>query len=451
MTTMDRFEAVLPELIADLGRGDTSELVRDVLAATATMPQRGRSQTRLAAVIDSMDVRWAFRRLPTPARIAIGLTLLLTAAVAFAAGSSPNRVVQPSPSPTPTPSADLGPTASGPLERTQPLAFGSRHSAAAIALTDGRVLVLGGADPRAEIYDPATGEFAATGAMPLPRLRPMLALLRDGRVLVVGGMHVAASGYSDGIASATAEIFDPATGTFQSTGPLHFGRWTCCFAGQINAVQPPAAISLLDGRVLIVGGRQQDPGSGSGSDARPAQAEIFDPATGTFQQIDVGCDAARGQVRLRDGRVLVTCLEGPAGGETNRARIFDPTTDTFSETGRPKTLSNGTAALTRDGRALLIGVGSAEIYDPATGAFHDLGISRVPNPDQPAVTLSDGGILFVGSDGQRWFYFGATEDRLTWYGPASSFSDTPSEPAAVLLHDGRVLVVGNATYGVLYR
>ena len=55
-------------------------------------------------------------------------------------------------------------------------------------LSDGRVLVAGGrSDTSAEIYDPTTGTFTATGSMTVVRTGPTATLLGNGKVLVAGG------------------------------------------------------------------------------------------------------------------------------------------------------------------------------------------------------------------------------------------------------------------------
>ena len=73
-----------------------------------------------------------------------------------------------------------------------------RSSETATLLHDGRVLIAGGyncapagADgtwASAELYDPATGTFSLTGSMAAPRQQHTATLLTDGRVLVVGGL-----------------------------------------------------------------------------------------------------------------------------------------------------------------------------------------------------------------------------------------------------------------------
>jgi hypothetical protein len=79
-----------------------------------------------------------------------------------------------------------------------------RQLAGAALLRDGRVLVAGGSNgtlqlATAEVYDPATGTFAPTGSMSLPGTGLHATLLTDGRVLITGGL-------------AAAEVWEPSNG-----------------------------------------------------------------------------------------------------------------------------------------------------------------------------------------------------------------------------------------------
>jgi hypothetical protein len=109
-----------------------------------------------------------------------------------------------------------------------------RVNPAATLLNDGTVLVTGGweRDPAgtnlvsqatAERFDPKTSTFSAAGSMAYPRSKDDAVRLQDGRVLVVGGSNdniPATDPLYVGPRVATAELYDPATGTFSPTGDL---------------------------------------------------------------------------------------------------------------------------------------------------------------------------------------------------------------------------------------
>jgi len=97
----------------------------------------------------------------------------------------------------------------------------ARAGHTATKLADGRVLLAGGwievgagqnATTRsAEIFDPSTDTFRATGDMTSERADHAAALLPDGRVLITGGSRIEGSFLRD---LETAEVYDPSTGMF---------------------------------------------------------------------------------------------------------------------------------------------------------------------------------------------------------------------------------------------
>jgi hypothetical protein len=106
----------------------------------------------------------------------------------------------------------------------------ARLAHTATLLTNGKVLISGGVPTSlsqptvtAEIYDPGTGSFAPTGSMATARAGHTATLLQDGRVLITGGYTDFTNGEPH--ASSTAELYDPVTGSFSATGPMGVSRY----------------------------------------------------------------------------------------------------------------------------------------------------------------------------------------------------------------------------------
>ncbi len=87
-------------------------------------------------------------------------------------------------------------------------------------LSDGTVLLAGGIDASghavdsAEIYNPGTGTFTATGHMTIARFQHTATVLDNGTIVVTGGVD------ATGVTTATAEIYDPATHIFTATASM---------------------------------------------------------------------------------------------------------------------------------------------------------------------------------------------------------------------------------------
>jgi lysophospholipase L1-like esterase len=108
----------------------------------------------------------------------------------------------------------------------------ARDLQTATLLTSGEVLIAGGYNPEqgtlasAELYDPATGSFSPTGSMGLGRWEPTATLLSTGadkgEVLLTGGSLRAVT--EAGVRPLAAEVYDPALGEWTATGPMVFPR-----------------------------------------------------------------------------------------------------------------------------------------------------------------------------------------------------------------------------------
>lgn len=257
----------------------------------------------------------------------------------------------------------------------------------AVALPDGRVLVIGGFGSSGvvattELFDPATTTFVAGPSLPAPWADPFVAVLVDGSVLVAGGY--------DGTASMTTSV------------RLDQGVAAVVPAGSLNASRSGHAGTLLpDGRVLLVGGRD------IATDTVLASAEVYDPATNTWTPTaDIGIRRHKlAVVALQDGRALVIggSDERDGGGRYRSAELFDPATSTVQPTGEmaaPRYKLAGSVVVLRDGRVLVAaGAPSAELFDPATGRFDSVAAVDGASADysfSAAVALPDGSAIVSG-------------------------------------------------------
>jgi len=327
-----------------------------------------------------------------------------------------------------------------------------------VRLADGRVLFID--NPGAEIYDPATGKFTQTGDPAAVHTVGTLTLLADGRVLLAGGYEATTPDVST--ESKKAELYDPSTGKFTSTGSMTTGR-----SGH-------TATLLADGRVLIAGGGVQHMGVEGDIRRGPIDprfagptatlsmlptAELYDPKTGTFHatgSMTMGRDGATA-TRLKDGRVLIAGAGDEGNAANASADLYNPATGTFSATGSMITARYAhNATLLPDGRVLVSAgndgtgpVTTLEAFDPATGRFADAGTSG-GRQFYSVAPLKDGRVLFLGGytaplektsldDAACAIYDPATH-KLS---PAASLGATGNfyVGAVVPLLDGRVLVL----------
>ena len=270
----------------------------------------------------------------------------------------------------------------------------ARAGASVVTLDDGRVLLVGGnadAATSAEVFDPGTSQFEATGALTVGRSRAAAVKLADGRVLVCGGWDALESR-----SLASAEVFDPATLNWTLVGYLKYAR------------SAHTATLLPDGQVLVCGGIYQ-PGVYLGS------AEIFDPASGEFSLLETGLfNGPRAQhtaTLLPLGAVIVCGGRNEDGYLTSTEVYFPDEARFYSGNPMPSARVGHTATLLPDGRVLLCGgyyfislmTGDIEIYydvvtrfDPATFAFTALTPMSTGRRDHAAVLLPDGKLLICG-------------------------------------------------------
>jgi hypothetical protein len=283
-----------------------------------------------------------------------------------------------------------------------------RHSATRLA--DGRVFIAGGAGERStEIYDPSTDTFVAGPQMQAGRQSHSAVLLQGGRVLLLGGSEVLFP------ATGKDEIFDPATGLITPTswdsagsnaergfrlpdnrifygssrGAFLIDPWALTRSALMSNSTPFAgcaeALALLpDGTVLAV--------LGTSAPSALFVSGVF-VATGSPAR-NRGCGFKA--TAAGDGRVL---LSGGAIFPGVPAEIYDPGTRSFSDVGLQRNFSTfGATTTLLDGRILLSGGNNAlaEIYDPSTRSFSETSAMRVTRTEFPATLLQDGRVLVTG-------------------------------------------------------
>lgn len=312
-----------------------------------------------------------------------------------------------------------------------------RRYATATVLGNGKVLVAGGSDATntfttAEVYDPATDQWSATGVMtgsPPNRDRHTATLLSPTKVMVVGGLN--GMGVNN-----TSSIYNASTNTW-SAGPnmskYRYGH---------------TATTLNDGRVLVVGGY--------GAGTYHKSAEIYNPVTNSWSSVANMTFARYGHsaTLLDDGRVLI--VGGTSGtylASVGSSEIYNPTTGTWS-TGPQLNTARYAHLATKlvDKCVLVVGgvdtsqnVPGAERYCPNKVGFEAIAGNAAKRVEPTMVTLSDNRVLVAGGRGTA----GNVLSNADIYDPVTNtwqstdmLQTARSQHVAVRLNGDRVLMIG---------
>jgi hypothetical protein len=272
-----------------------------------------------------------------------------------------------------------------------------------VLMPDGRVFIVPFSSATAKIYDPATGAittppgtYCGNGANAGGRMLP------DGRVFL----------FAHG---CIARLYTPSTDAIDSVTWPGFPGW-----GYINGAP------MMDGRMYMV------PWYGA-----PTQAAIFDPKLSTVSLAGGSYSGISGRqggaAMMADGRLII-------GGAP--PRIYDPVNDTLVTAFDSEAWMTG--FLQPDGRVLFIGTPS-RIYDPMTGA-----VTVLSGTHSYSLAYTDGCFLMPNG---KYFCGVTTSSVALLYNPSADAWETGSStlPAGILasgshhgavqLPDGRLLMI----------
>jgi hypothetical protein len=337
-----------------------------------------------------------------------------------------------------------------------------RGTAAVVELRNGQVLAAGGGVgtiPLAavELYDPSSHTWKPTGALNQARRGAAAVVLADGRVLIAGGV-------AGPTLLSSAELFDPATGHWATTGAMAVPR-----LGGTMTLLPSGDVLVAGG--TTTGGQQ---GTGGGQTISPiGSAEVYHTATGQWS-----ATGSMAQPRfeatatvLADGRVLIVGgLGGPGTTGTTglqyeplkSAEIFDPAVGAFTGAGA---MADGRAlqiaVRLTDGQVLVAGglggpggtvaLPTAERFQPTTGAWSATAPMSQGRDGASASVLSNGLVLVAAGEtvdqGARHSLATAQvfDPAKNLWNPAGTMSCPRSGAGVALLADGSVVVVAGDT------
>ena len=361
-----------------------------------------------------------------------------------------------------------------------------RHTPTATLLPNGSLLVtagccqLGGGNPQlqtAETANPATGPMVPTASLTEVRMSHSATLLPNGRVPVAGGEgrpgDIGVPAAAD--ARTSAQVFDPATGTWSAVVNMSQAR------------SKHTATLLPSGQVLMVGGidpRIVDGLRGIIDPGKPlSSAEIYDDGVGTWTSQAYGSDAPAftTATTLPDGRVLLAdatqiVVYDPSNGARTTtavaglgktstllpsgkvlllgtvARLYDSALGSLASLPLPPTATVGRAVLLADGRVLVVGGAGADLFDPAAnagaGGFTPIAAMATPRTGHTATLLADGSVLVAGGENggspllsAEIFDPAGNAGAGSWR-PTGYLTDPRIDHIATLLPGGSVLVAG---------
>ncbi len=364
--------------------------------------------------------------------------------------SRPPAVADADAGTTPPPPADpTGWTRTGSLKQARALATATVLADGRVLVTGGEdddYAMLASA----ELFDPETGAFTEAAALPSPRDHHTATLLPNGEVLVAGGGAGSSISLPSGEkTTASAVLYDPKTNAWRETGTMHTARaghravllenGRVFVAGGGSAVGYPCHSSHPDCTVAdsIASAEIYDPGTGTWTEAAPlAQARLAfalnvtpagvvasggaadDNGLESVEIYDAKADAWRAGPKLKGERLnhATAVLNGKlvvAGGKIANVSpittvdVLDTSTSrwtTGASLDEPRTGASFLAL--PSGKGLLVAgndqtgrtphLDEAALYDPEADAWTVIQPLAQGRYSQATALLKDGSVLVIG-------------------------------------------------------
>lgn len=376
----------------------------------------------------------------------------------------PAKTPLPTPTSTPDPGTEaeeeLGITLEPGWELMGELEFG-RWGHTATLLQNDAILVVGGRKRlsfrrasvvNGEILPLGSTEWATTSRFNWERTFHTASLLPDGRVLVAGGTGriVLKEGEEEPLFRGnkdlnSAEIYDPKTDEWENAPDMAYKK------------QLAQAITLEDGRVMIIGGR-------SGVSTL-SSVEAYDPEENSWTELESMTQSrmSHSAVKLIDNRILVTGgMESVTMGDTlSSSEIYDPLKNSWLKVADLTRARLGhRSTLLPDGRILVTGgttvvegdlLGpetTAEIYDPILNKWSLIATDLVARKDHSAVLIPGGKVILIGGGdpiGAGVLPIESYDIENNEWSVISNLPEGRNLLTATTLRDGSIMIIGGGT------
>ena len=308
------------------------------------------------------------------------------------------------------------------------------------ALPDGRVVLAGGPQPVATIYNPERHAFGESVLIESRAFHAALAVDTD-ELLLIGGCSSVEAGGCGGVVRLGSKLYEAtAADTVREIMPS-----TTLRAGRLGAAIVDIGPQLDGKRAFVIAGGAPPP---SGP---PDAADRFSLGDSDATQIAGSLAVAT----VLDGGGVLTAFAGDADPPSGLARVFAPGANTAQPIALAPERAGARLATLENGRVVAIGgdpAGDVLHYDPLLDAWERVD-AGAPQTTAPVLhRLDDGSVLVLGGSpavDQAWIYrpplLGPASGRVTVVttGPSRANVLTAPDPATVTRNGEWVLATGS--------